>query len=178
MSITTELGRLHAPWRTSRSRGSAAPRRAGAATPETSDLTGRSLLRSRDSRCAMRSRFQSLVRTCGQNGCMETVLVVDDEPTIREVVVQYLQREGYATLEAGDGAAARELLEREWPSLVVLDLMLPGMDGLALCPWIRNPSQLPVIMFAAPGEEADPVGGLELRADGHVTEPVLPREPG
>src|SRR2546429_5326482 len=108
MSITAELGRLRASWRTSRSRGGAAPRLAGRATPETSDLAGRSLLRSRDSRCAMRSRFQSLVRTCGQNGSVETVLVVDDEPTIREGVVQYLQREGFATLEAGDGGAPPE----------------------------------------------------------------------
>ncbi len=76
---------------------------------------------------------------------METVLVVDDEPTIRDVVVQYLRREGFATLEAGDGDAARELLEREWPSLVVLDLMLPGTDGLALCRWIRDRSQLPAV---------------------------------
>src|SRR2546425_13187051 len=109
-------------------------------------------------------RFQSLVRTCGQNGHMETVLVVDDEPTIRDVVVQYLQREGYATLEAGDGDAARELLEREGPSLVVLDLMLPGMDGVALCRWIRNRSQLPGILFTARGGEADPIGRLGLRA--------------
>src|SRR5439155_17317891 len=128
----------------------------------------------RGARCAV--RFQSLVRTCGQNGCMETVLVVDDEPTIREVVVQYLQREGYATLEAGDGDAARELLEREWPSLVVLDLMLPGIDGLALCRWIRDRSQLPVIMLTARGEEADRIVGLELGADDYVTKPFSPRE--
>ena len=107
---------------------------------------------------------------------METVLVVDDEATIRDVVVQYLQREGYATLEAGDGDAARELLEREWPSLVVLDLMLPGMDGLALCRWIRNRSQLPVIMLTARGEEADRIVGLELGADDYVTKPFSPRE--
>jgi len=111
-----------------------------------------------------------------QNGPMETVLVVDDEPTIRDVVVQYLQREGYATLEAGDGDAARELLEREGPRLVVLDLMLPGMDGLALCRWIRNRSQLPVIMLTARGEEADRIVGLELGADDYVTKPFSPRE--
>src|SRR5438093_6048191 len=121
-------------------------------------------------------RFQSLVRTCGQNGHMETVLVVDDEPTIRDVVVQYLRREGFATLEAGDGDAARELLEREWPSLVVLDLMLPGTDGLALCRWIRDRSQLPVIMLTARGEEADRIVGLELGADDYVTKPFSPRE--
>jgi len=107
---------------------------------------------------------------------METVLVVDDEPTIRDVVVQYLRREGFATLEAGDGDAARELLEREWPSLVVLDLMLPGTDGLALCRWIRDRSQLPVIMLTARGEEADRIVGLELGADDYVTKPFSPRE--
>lgn len=107
---------------------------------------------------------------------METVLVVDDEPTIRDVVVQYLRREGYATLEASDGDSARELLEREWPSLVVLDLMLPGTDGLALCRWIRDRSQLPVIMLTARGEEADRIVGLELGADDYVTKPFSPRE--
>jgi two-component system response regulator ResD len=123
-----------------------------------------------------RPRFQSLVRIGGQNCHMETVLVVDDEPTIRDVVVQYLRREGYATLEAGDGDTARELLEREWPSLVVLDLMLPGTDGLALCRWIRDRSQLPVIMLTARGEEADRIVGLELGADDYVTKPFSPRE--
>src|ERR687885_2500647 len=107
---------------------------------------------------------------------METVLVVDDEPTIRDVVVQYLRREGYATLEAGDGDAALELLEREWPSLVVLDLMLPGTDGLTLCRWIRERSQLPVIMLTARGEEAVRIVGLELGADDYVTKPFSPRE--
>src|SRR5438046_10490226 len=107
---------------------------------------------------------------------METVLVVDDEPTIRAGVVQYLQREGYATLEAGDGDAARELLEREWPSLVVLDLMLPGTDGLALCRWIRDRSQLLVIMLTARGEEADRIVGLELGAHDYVPKPFSPRE--
>jgi two-component system response regulator ResD len=107
---------------------------------------------------------------------METVLVVDDEPTIRDVVVQYLRREGYATLEAGDGDTARDLLEREWPSLVVLDLMLPGTDGLALCRWIRDRSQLPVIMLTARGDEADRIVGLELGADDYVTKPFSPRE--
>ena len=108
--------------------------------------------------------------------CVETVLVVDDEPTIREVVVQYLRRGGYATLEAADGDAARQLLERESPSLVVLDLMLPGTDGLSLCRWIRDRSQLPVIMLTARGEEADRIVGLELGADDYVTKPFSPRE--
>src|SRR6058998_838423 len=111
-----------------------------------------------------------------QNVGVETVLVVDDEPTIRDVVVQYLRREGYRTLEAGDGDAARELLEQETPSLVVLDLMLPGMDGLSLCRWIRARSELPVIMLTALGEEADRIVGLEVGADDYLTKPFSPRE--
>jgi len=107
---------------------------------------------------------------------MSTVLVVDDEPVVREIVVRYLEREGYRTLEADDGEAARRLLERHDASLVVLDLMLPGMDGLDLCRWIRGRSQLPVIMLTARGEEADRIVGLELGADDYVTKPFSPRE--
>jgi DNA-binding response OmpR family regulator len=107
---------------------------------------------------------------------MTTVLVVDDEPTIREIVVSYLERDGYRTLEAADGNRARELLERESPDLVVLDVMLPGTDGLDLCRWIRAGSQLPVIMLTARGEESDRIVGLELGADDYVTKPFSPRE--
>ena len=107
---------------------------------------------------------------------MKTVLVVDDEPIVREVVVRYLKREGYRTLEAADGTRARELLERESPSLVVLDLMLPGTDGLSLCRWIRSRSDLPVIMLTARGEETDRIVGLEVGADDSVTKPFSPRE--
>jgi DNA-binding response OmpR family regulator len=107
---------------------------------------------------------------------VKTVLVVDDEPIVREVVVRYLEREGYRTLEAADGDRARELLQHESPSLVVLDLMLPGTDGLALCRWIRTHSSLPVIMLTARGEEADRIVGLELGADDYVTKPFSPRE--
>ncbi len=107
---------------------------------------------------------------------MATVLVVDDEPIVREVVVRYLQREGFRILEAGDGDRARELIERDTPNLVVLDLMLPGTDGLSLCRWIRSRSDLPVIMLTARGEEADRIVGLELGADDYVTKPFSPRE--
>jgi DNA-binding response OmpR family regulator len=105
-----------------------------------------------------------------------TVLVVDDEPIVREVVVSYLRRDGFATLEAGNGDEARWLLERRDPSLVVLDVMLPGMDGLELCRWIRSRSELPVIMLTARGEESDRIVGLELGADDYVTKPFSPRE--
>jgi DNA-binding response OmpR family regulator len=107
---------------------------------------------------------------------MTTVLVVDDEPIVREVVVRYLQRDGFRTLEAGDAERARELLERGAAGLVVLDLMLPGADGLQLCRWIRERSDLPVIMLTARGEEADRIVGLELGADDYVTKPFSPRE--
>jgi DNA-binding response OmpR family regulator len=105
-----------------------------------------------------------------------TVLVVDDEPIVREVVVRYLSREGHRTLEAADGKAARAAIESSEPDLVVLDLMLPGTDGLELCRWIRSTSELPVIMLTARGEEADRIVGLELGADDYVTKPFSPRE--
>jgi DNA-binding response OmpR family regulator len=105
-----------------------------------------------------------------------TVLVVDDEPIVREVVVGYLRREGYRTLEAADGDRARDLVELEDPSLVVLDIMLPGLDGLELCRWIRSRSTLPVILLTARGEESDRIVGLELGADDYVTKPFSPRE--
>jgi DNA-binding response OmpR family regulator len=107
---------------------------------------------------------------------MTTVLVVDDEPIVREVVVRYLRRDGFATLEAGDGDDARELIVTHEPSLVVLDVMLPGTDGLELCRWIRGRSDLPVILLTARGEEADRIVGLELGADDYVTKPFSPRE--
>jgi DNA-binding response OmpR family regulator len=107
---------------------------------------------------------------------MTTVLVVDDEPTIREIVVKYLARDGFRTLEAADGDRARKLVEAEKPDLVVLDLMLPGTDGLDLCRWIRADSHLPVIMLTARGEESDRIIGLELGADDYVTKPFSPRE--
>ena len=107
---------------------------------------------------------------------MATVLVVDDEPIVREVVVRYLEREGYATLEAGDGTTARAMLEEQTADLVVLDVMLPGIDGLELCRWIRTRSALPVILLTARGEEADRIVGLDLGADDYVTKPFSPRE--
>lgn len=107
---------------------------------------------------------------------MATVLVVDDEPIVREVVVRYLEREGFSAIEAGDGSDAQALLEEQLPDLVVLDVMLPGTDGLDLCRWIRSRSATPVILLTARGEEADRVVGLELGADDYVTKPFSPRE--
>src|SRR5438270_5045745 len=107
---------------------------------------------------------------------MPTVLVVDDEPIVRDLVGRNRQRDGYDTLEAGDGDAARAIIEGGAPDLVVLDVMLPGTDGLALCRWIREGSELPVIMLTARGEAADHIVGLELGADDYVTKPFSPRE--
>jgi DNA-binding response OmpR family regulator len=105
-----------------------------------------------------------------------TVLVVDDEQIVRDVVTSYLEREGYRTLEAADGEAARRFLEQGEPNLVVLDVMLPKIDGLELCRWIRSRSDLPVIMLTAREEETDRIVGLELGADDYVTKPFSPRE--
>jgi DNA-binding response OmpR family regulator len=107
---------------------------------------------------------------------MQTVLVVDDEPIVRDVVVRYLERDGFETVTAPDGDEARRLIEEREPSLVVLDVMLPGTDGLSLCRWIRGRSNLPVILLTARGEEADRIVGLELGADDYVTKPFSPRE--
>jgi DNA-binding response OmpR family regulator len=107
---------------------------------------------------------------------MTTILVVDDEPVVRDVVVRYLRRDGYTTLEAGNGDDARELIRTGEPSLVVLDVMLPGADGLELCRWIRGRSELPVIVLTARVDEADRIVGLELGADDYVTKPFSPRE--
>ncbi len=98
--------------------------------------------------CAARDHGRHGQRGVGQspsrangshNRVVATVLVVDDEPIVRDVVVRYLQRDGFTTLEAGDGDTARRLIETSDPQLVVLDVMLPGMDGLELCRWIREP---------------------------------------
>jgi DNA-binding response OmpR family regulator len=110
------------------------------------------------------------------NISMASVLVVDDEPIVRDVVSRYLERDGHTVLHAGDGNTAKHLLEQELPALVVLDVMLPGLDGLQLMRWIRSRSDLPVILLTARGEESDRIVGLELGADDYVTKPFSPRE--
>ncbi|MDX2379436.1 MAG: response regulator transcription factor [Acidimicrobiia bacterium] len=104
------------------------------------------------------------------------VLVVDDEPTVREVVVGYLRRDGHDVSEAPDGTKALELLEAEPPDLVVLDMMLPGVNGLDVLRRVRAVSDIPVIMLTARAEESDRVSGLELGADDYVVKPFSPRE--
>lgn len=104
------------------------------------------------------------------------VLVVDDEPTVREVVVGYLRRDGHDVMEAADGTTALELLENQAFDLVVLDMMLPGVNGLDILRRIRSMGDMPVIMLTARAEESDRVAGLELGADDYVVKPFSPRE--
>jgi DNA-binding response OmpR family regulator len=104
------------------------------------------------------------------------VLVVDDEPTVREVVAGYLRRDGHIVSEAADGPTALALLASEPPDLVVLDMMLPGVNGLDILRSIRQTGDMPVIMLTARAEESDRVAGLELGADDYVVKPFSPRE--
>jgi DNA-binding response OmpR family regulator len=104
------------------------------------------------------------------------VLVVDDEPTVRDIVGQYLTRDGFRVVTAGDGREVMGLVELESPDLVVLDIMLPGIGGLELCRSIRARRAIPVILLTARGEETDRIVGLELGADDYVTKPFSPRE--
>ncbi len=106
----------------------------------------------------------------------KTVLVVDDDPTTRDVLRRYLSRAGLGVVEAADGVSALEAFGRREPDLVVLDLMLPGMDGLDVCERIRRTSHVPVIMLTALGSESDRVVGLEQGADDYVVKPFSPRE--
>ena len=107
-----------------------------------------------------------------------TVLVVDDEPTIAEVVARYLERAGYRTRVAGDGPSAIQSAATHRPDLVVLDLMLPGVDGLEVMRRLReqNPERIAVILLTAKSEESDRVIGLRLGADDYVVKPFSPAE--
>lgn len=104
------------------------------------------------------------------------VLVVDDEPTVREVLAAYLERDGFKVSEAGDGKTALGLLNRVPPDLVLLDVMIPEVDGLSLLTELRRESSIPVILLTARAEETDRVLGLELGADDYVVKPFSPRE--
>jgi len=106
----------------------------------------------------------------------ERVLVVDDDATVADVVRRYLERDGYAVQLAADGETALRLAAEHEPDLVVLDLMLPGIDGLEVCRRLRTRSDVPIVMLTALGEESDRVVGLQLGADDYVTKPFSPRE--
>lgn len=107
---------------------------------------------------------------------MSSILVVEDEPIVRDIVVRYLRQAGYATVEAAEGVSAKLHIEQDQPDLVILDVMLPGVDGLELCRWIRSRSGLPIIMLTALGDESDRIVGLELGADDYISKPFSPRE--
>ncbi|MGW6473703.1 response regulator [Streptomyces nigra] len=109
-------------------------------------------------------------------GAGARVLVVDDDPTVAEIVSGYLDRAGYVVDRAGDGPAALAAAAARRPDLVVLDLMLPGMDGLEVCRRMRGQGPVPVIMLTARGDEDDRILGLEVGADDYVTKPFSPRE--
>ena len=105
-----------------------------------------------------------------------SILVVDDEGTIREVIRRYLELEGFQVREAADGYEALDILRDDPPNLIVLDLMLPGIDGLSLTQHIRQDRQIPIIMLTAKGEPTDRIRGLDLGADDYITKPFSPQE--
>jgi len=104
------------------------------------------------------------------------ILLVEDDATLSEVVVRYLEREGFAVATAEDGRVGLETALADLPDLMVLDIMLPGLDGLEVCRQVRQTAPIPIIMLTALGEETDRVMGLELGADDYVTKPFSPRE--
>jgi DNA-binding response OmpR family regulator len=104
------------------------------------------------------------------------VLVVEDDRTVAEVVTRYLEREGFAVESVGDGHEALARADAQLPDLVVLDIMLPGLDGLEVCRRLRSRAPIPVVMLTARGSEEDKVLGLELGADDYVSKPFSPRE--
>ncbi len=110
------------------------------------------------------------------SGAVRRILVVDDEPMVREVLVTYLEREGYAVDQATDGKAALELAVSAKPDLIVLDVMLPEVDGFAVLTRLRQTSSVPVILVTARTAEPDRIVGLELGADDYVVKPFSPRE--
>src|ERR1700750_1023376 len=104
------------------------------------------------------------------------VLIVDDDREIRGLLAQYLEKHDFRTTAVADGKEMRRTLERSHVDLVVLDLMLPGEDGVSLCRELRTRSQVPVIMLTARGEDVDRIIGLELGADDYLAKPFNPRE--
>lgn len=106
----------------------------------------------------------------------KTILIVDDEKPIVDILVYNLEKEGYNTLEANDGLAAVEIATTKKPDLILLDIMLPKMDGLTVCKKVRSSLNVPILMLTAKDEEIDKILGLELGADDYITKPFSVRE--
>ena len=106
----------------------------------------------------------------------KTILVVDDEKSIVDILVYNLQKEGYNTLEASDGITAVDMALSEKPDLMLLDIMLPKLDGLSVCKRVKNSLNIPILMLTAKDEEIDKILGLELGADDYITKPFSIRE--
>lgn len=119
----------------------------------------------------------STVTPCeGVTGAVKTILVVDDEEHIRELATMYLENEGYTVLTAADGEEALATARAKSPDLIVLDVMMPRLDGLDVCRELRKESDVPVLMLTARSEEVDRIVGLELGADDYMGKPFNPRE--
>ena len=106
----------------------------------------------------------------------ETILVVDDEANIRDLAQLYLEKDGYRVVTAVDGLQALDLIKQESPTLMVLDLMLPELDGWEVCRRVRQDSNLPILMLTARDDDIDKIVGLEMGADDYLTKPFNPRE--
>jgi DNA-binding response OmpR family regulator len=106
----------------------------------------------------------------------KSILIVEDEPNIAEVVSLYLERADFKVRVAKDGLAAMDILEEKIPDLIVLDIMLPEVDGFAITRWLRERSNVPIIMLTARRDEIDRISGLELGADDYVVKPFSPQE--
>lgn len=111
-----------------------------------------------------------------ENAQNTTILVVDDDPTLRELLVDYLSRNEFEVIAVEDGSAMRAALETQSVDLIVLDLMLPGEDGLSLTRFLRSQTNLPILILSARGEDIDRIVGLEVGADDYLAKPFNPRE--
>ena len=110
------------------------------------------------------------------NSNKKTILIVDDEKPIVDILMYNLKKEGYNLLEANDGETAVDIALKEKPDLILLDIMLPKLDGLSVCRKIKNTLNVPILMLSAKGEELDKILGLELGADDYITKPFSVRE--
>lgn len=107
---------------------------------------------------------------------MQLVLIVDDDENVHEFLDLYFKKEGYTTISAFNGTEALKLFKDNAPAIIILDVMMPGLDGLEVCKLIRRESKVPIIMLTAKGEDIDKILGLEIGADDYITKPFNPRE--